>query len=107
MNECIQALGKNNNPLVVVSLRPIANSFPPHLQLSLFYVRKEQKKGVDFVRIGKDKYKANHKVAFFFFFFFFWRLNHATCSLLRCVKETRERLMHFQRNCGAATAEKS
>ena len=44
MNECIQALGKNNNPLVVVSLRPIANSFPPHLQLSLFYVRKEQKK---------------------------------------------------------------
>ena len=44
MNECIQALGKNNNPLVVVSLRPIANSFPPHLQFSLFYVRKEQKK---------------------------------------------------------------
>ena len=44
MNICIQALGKNNNPLVVVSFRPIANSFPPHLQLSLFYVRKELKK---------------------------------------------------------------
>ena len=41
LNECIQALGKNNNPLVVVSFRTIANSFPPHLQLSLFRIRLE------------------------------------------------------------------
>ena len=44
MNECIQALGKNNNPLVVVFYRTIANSFPHHLQLSFFCIRWEQKR---------------------------------------------------------------
>ena len=44
MNECFQALGKNSNPLVVVSFRHIANSFPPHLQLSLFLCKKRIKR---------------------------------------------------------------
>ena len=37
MNECIQALGKSNNPLVVVSFRTIVNSFPPHPHLSVTF----------------------------------------------------------------------
>ena len=53
MNECTQALSKNNDPQVVVSFRTIANSFPPHLQLSLFLYEIRTKKGVEFVRIGK------------------------------------------------------
>ena len=61
MNECIQALSKNNNPLVVVSLRPIANSFPPHLQLSLFYVRKELKKASILYVLEKTSIKQTIK----------------------------------------------
>ena len=44
MNGCFQALSKNNNPLVVVSFRPITNRSPPHLQLSLFLCKKRIKK---------------------------------------------------------------
>ena len=61
MNICIQALGKNNNPLVVVSFRPIANSFPPHLQLSLFYVRKELKKASILYILEKTSIKQTIK----------------------------------------------
>ena len=61
MNKCIQALGKNNNPLVVVSFRPIANSFPAHLQLSLFYVRKELKKASILYVLEKTSIKQTIK----------------------------------------------
>ena len=61
MNECTQALSKNDNPLVVVFFRTIANSFSRHLQLSFFLYKMRTKKGIEFVRIGKYKYKANYK----------------------------------------------
>ena len=63
MNECTQALSKNNNPQVVVSFRTIANSFSPSPAAVTFLYKMRTKKGVEFVRIGKYKYKANYKGA--------------------------------------------
>ena len=55
-----QALGKNNNPLVVVS-KTYCKQLSPSPAALTFLCKKRIKKGVDFVRIGKDKYKANYK----------------------------------------------
>ena len=61
MNECFQALGKNSNPLVVVSFRPIANSFPPHLQLSLFLCKKRIKRASILYVLEKTSIKQTIK----------------------------------------------
>ena len=62
MNECTQVLSKNNNPQVVVSFRTVANNSPSPAALTFLY-KIRTKIGVEFVRIGKDKYKANYKGA--------------------------------------------
>ena len=61
MNECFQALSKNNNPLVVVSFRPITNRSPPHLQLSLFLCKKRIKKASILYVLEKTSMKQTIK----------------------------------------------
>ena len=61
MNGCFQALSKNNNPLVVVSFRPITNRSPPHLQLSLFLCKKRIKKASILYVLEKTSIKQTIK----------------------------------------------
>ena len=61
MNGCFQAVSKNNNPLVVVSFRPITNRSPPHLQLSLFLCKKRIKKASILYVLEKTSIKQTIK----------------------------------------------